>query len=127
VDALDDVGPLVFHSHPLAKKIPHGTILCRQLVRFGDIAQAEQLSQGEGISGIGLDLCIRDGFEILCVGKDDRDADRAQEITEPIPPCGALDDGAMILRPLAEVVRDEFGVSSWSCEPGHDRLRRPCK
>jgi len=44
--------------------------LGRELVCFGDKAHAEQLGQGEGVDGVRLDFCIRDGFEILCMGKD---------------------------------------------------------
>ena len=79
-------------------------------VRFRNELDAEQLRQGRRIDGVSLDLGVADGLEILGVAEAQVNPLGHQQIAQPVPHPGALDDRLMRARERREVGSDALAV-----------------
>jgi hypothetical protein len=79
-------------------------------VRLRDELDAEQLCQRRRVDGIRLHFGVADRLEILRVAEPQVNALRYEQIPEPVPHAGALDDRLVWAREPGEVRGDDVAL-----------------
>ncbi len=77
---------------------------------LGNEPGAEQLAQGSGIDGIGLDLGVGNRLQELRMGEAKINAVADEQVAEPIPAAGGFDDGSMGPGDLCDVTAQADGL-----------------
>ena len=106
----DDAGGSFAHD---PESGPHDVtevaLLTGDLMSTWDSVKPEESSKCCRVDLIGLDLGIGNGFKVLGMSENELDAVGFEEIVEPVPSCGALDNGSLWSIERCEVGEDGDG------------------
>ena len=84
----------------------------RDHVRVRNEIHPQQLGEGVGIDGIGLHFGVGDRLQQLRVGQLEVDPGRRQQIPQPVPTPGRLDDRLVGTGKLSEVLQQRRPLDS---------------
>ena len=91
--------------------VPQITQFVTDLMSARDGVHPHQTGERGGVDLIGLDLRIRDGLQVFCVGEHQLDAVGGKKVIEPIPARGAFDHGAMGTGEFGKVAEHRRGLA----------------